>query len=67
VFLAHADWGIARATLSIFRPAVPTTLEGALYACAGIIMVLGAYHLGVRGPIVRHLRRRAALRVAQGP
>jgi len=67
VFLSHADWGIARATLSIYRPAVPTTVEGALYACAGIIVVLGVYHLGFRGPIVRHLRKRAALREPRGP
>jgi hypothetical protein len=67
VFLAHADWGIARATLSIYRPAVPTTVEGALYACAGIIVVLGVYHLGVRGPVVRHFQKRAALREPRGP
>ena len=58
VFLAHADWGIARATLSIYRPAIPTTAEGLAYACAGIAVVLAAYHLAIRGPIVRRLARR---------
>jgi hypothetical protein len=67
VFLSHVDWGIARATLSIYRPAVPTTAEGALYACVGIIVMLGVYHLAVRGPIVRVLRKRAALRDSRGP
>jgi len=60
VFLRHADWGIARATLTIYRPAVPTTLEGLLYAAVGIIVVLSAYYLLVRGPVVRALRRRSA-------
>ena len=57
VFLAHADWGIARATLSIYRPAVPTTGEGLLYAGAGMVVVLVAYHVFVRGPIARALAR----------
>jgi len=64
VFLSHADWGIARATLSIYRPAVPTTAEGLAYSALGIIFILGLYHLGVRRPIVRHLRRREAARLA---
>jgi hypothetical protein len=64
VFLAHADWGIARATLSIYRPAVPTTLEGAAYAAIGIVFMVGLYHLGVKRPIARHLRRRAEARTA---
>jgi hypothetical protein len=60
VFLAHMDRGIARATLSIYRPAVPTTMEGLAYAGIGIVTVLAVYHLGVRRPIARHLRKRAA-------
>jgi hypothetical protein len=63
-FAEHVDLGIARATLGVFRPAVPTTAEGFLYAGAGIVLVLAAYHLGVREPVARHLRRRAA---ARGP
>jgi len=61
-FLAHADWGIARATLSIYRPAVPTTAEGLLYAALGMILVLASYHLCVRAPIARHFRRREMAR-----
>ena len=64
VFFRHIDVGIARATLSIYRPAVPTTLEGLAYAGLGIILVMALYHLAVRRPIARHLRRRAELRAA---
>jgi len=62
VFAAKIDWAIARATWSIFRPAVPTTLEGLTYAFAGIVFALALYHLGVKAPIARALRRRAAAR-----
>jgi hypothetical protein len=64
VFVAHADWGIARATLRIFRPAVPTTLEGLAYALVGVVVVLTLYHVAVRMPVARHLRRRVAARSA---
>jgi len=60
VFAAHVDLGIARATWAIFRPAVPTTAEGFLYAGVGTVLVLAAYHLGVREPLARHFRRRPA-------
>jgi hypothetical protein len=62
VFLAHMDRGIARATLAIYRPAVPTTVEGFLYAGLGIIFILLVYNLAIRGPISRHLRKRQAAR-----
>ena len=60
VFAAHLDLGIAKATWSIFRPAVPTTAEGLVYAAAGMAAVLAAYHLGVREPVARRFRRKAA-------
>jgi len=60
VFIAHVDGGIARATLAIYRPAVPTTAEGLAYAAFGVVLVLALYHLAIRGPIVRHLRNRPA-------
>jgi hypothetical protein len=50
---------IARATMNIYRPAVPTTLEGFTYAALGIILVLSIYHLLVRAPIARHFRKRS--------
>jgi Protein of unknown function (DUF2937) len=64
VFLAHVDRGIARATLSIYRPAVPTTAEGFLYAGIGIVAVLAFYHLAIRRPIARHLQKKSAARAA---
>lgn len=67
VFAAHLDPGIARATWSVFRPAVPTTAEGALYAGAGMVLALAAYHLGLRGPVARRLRRGGAPRAAPRP
>ena len=36
VFLEHLDIGIAQATWSAYLPAVPTTLEGLLYALTGM-------------------------------
>ena len=66
MFAAHLDPGIARATCERFKPAVPTTAEGLVYAAAGMILVLAAYHLGVREPVARRLRRGAAARRAPG-
>jgi hypothetical protein len=60
VFAGHVDWGIARATWAIYRPAVPTTAEGFMYAGLGIIVVLALYHGAVRAPIAAHFRRKAA-------
>ena len=60
VFLRHADWGIAKATWAIYRPAVPTTPEGFMYAGLGMVLVLALYHLGIKAPIARRYRRRAA-------
>lgn len=67
VFLAHMDRGVARATLAIYKPAVPTTLEGFVYAGLGIILVLSIYHLAIRGPISRHLSGKAPPRAPVAP
>ena len=67
VFIRHLDPSIARATASIFRPAVPTTAEGAAYAVAGVALALGAYHLGIKYPVRRAWRARAARRAAAHP
>ena len=48
VFLRHLDLEIARATCAIYRPAVPTTLEGLLYALAGMLAFLALYHLVIK-------------------
>jgi hypothetical protein len=63
VFLRHLDPAIAHSTWVIFRPAVPTTVEGLVYALAGLLVLLAAYHLGVKltvGRIARARARRAA-------
>ncbi len=60
VFMRRLDPEIARATWSIFKPALPTTLEGLFYALAGVLVFLAVYHYGVRGPVCRAWRARAA-------
>lgn len=57
-FAAHLDVSIARATWAIFRPAVPVTAEGLMYALAGMIVALAIYHAGIRMPISRRIQRR---------
>jgi len=64
VFFAHLDRSIFGATLDIYRPAVPTTAEGALYAIAGIMVFLGVYHGCIRLPIATAVKARAARRAA---
>lgn len=56
-FARHADPQIVRATAAVFRPAVPTTLEGAIYAGVGMLTLLGLYHLGLR-TLLALVRRR---------
>ncbi len=68
VFFAHLDPAIARATWGIYRPAIPTTVEGLIYAMLGIIVILGLYHGLIRYPItvaVQARKNRPAL--TQGP
>lgn len=64
VFLRHVDNEIAQATWRIFQPAVPTTLEGALYAVLGVVTLLVLYHGLIRVPL-RHLRMARARRGPQ--
>jgi hypothetical protein len=59
VFLKDLDPGIARGTLAVFKPAVPTTLEGLVYAAAGTVAMLAFYHLGVKACARRLFRRRS--------
>jgi hypothetical protein len=64
VFLRHLDLPIARATWSAFRPGVPTTFEGLVYAAAGMGVLLALYYGAVRYPVTRAWRRRAERRLA---
>ena len=54
VFLRQLDWEIARGTGDIYKPAVPTTLEGMLYALVGVVVILTVYH-GLVAPLVRRV------------
>ena len=65
VFLRNVDSDIARATWQIFKPAVPTTVEGLVYAGIGMLVLLFVYHAGVRFPISRLARMRYVRREAQ--
>jgi hypothetical protein len=60
VFLQHVDSEIARATWTIYQPAVPTTLEGALYALLGMAVLLTIYYGLIKAPCSRVLARRRA-------
>ena len=48
LFVRHLDSEIARATAAIFKPAVPTTAEGLIYALTGMLVFLALYHFGVK-------------------
>lgn len=48
LFVRHLDSEIVRATAAIFKPAVPTTIEGLLYALTGMLVFLVLYHFGVK-------------------
>jgi hypothetical protein len=60
VFLAHVDPEIARGTWSIYKPAVPTTAEGLVYAGLGILIIWGIYYGLIRYPIAALLGRKRA-------
>lgn len=67
VFLRHFDADIAHATWAVFKPAVPTTFEGLVYAVAGMLVFVGLYHGGIKLPIVRIRRRVAAAKTRPAP
>lgn len=57
-FLRHVDTSIANATWEIYKPAVPTTVEGLVYALIGMFVLLGLYHAALRYPAIRLARAR---------
>ncbi len=63
-FVRHLDPAIVHDTWSIFLPAVPTTLEGVIYAAVGMVFLLGVYHGLVRYPVARVWQRRQARKLA---
>lgn len=58
IFARHLDVDIARNTWSAYKPAVPVTVEGLLYALSGMLLFLFIYHVGVKAPI-RLCRRKS--------
>jgi hypothetical protein len=62
VFLHHIDFSIAQATWGVFKPAVPTTVEGIVYAAGGMLLILALYHGAVRYPVRCAWRRRTERR-----
>lgn len=64
VFLRHLDLDIAHDTWAVFLPAVPTTLEGVMYAGVGMVLLLGLYHGLFRYPAARMWQRRQAAKQA---
>lgn len=67
VFFAQLDPSIARATFDIYKPAVPTTIEGLIYAVLGMLTFLGLYHGFIRYPLVKASGAGKAPAVVNGP
>ncbi|MES1168935.1 MAG: DUF2937 family protein [Oleiharenicola lentus] len=59
VFFRHLDLGIAQGTWAVFKPAVPTTLEGLVYALTGMLVFVLLYHGGLK-LLVGIVRRKPA-------
>jgi hypothetical protein len=64
VFARHLDHEIARGVADVFKPAVPTTLEGLVYAAIGMVVMVSIYHFGLRYPVRAVARRRRAQQAA---
>ncbi len=58
IFLRHVDLTIAHATWAVFKPAVPTTVEGLVYALLGMLVLIVIYHFGIKYPVNRFRVRR---------
>jgi hypothetical protein len=56
VFFKHLDSGIVQDTYNSFEPGLPLTLEGGVYALAGLLLAIGLFRLlsgCLRGIFVR--------------
>lgn len=62
VFVRHADPEIAARTWEAFKPAVPVTMEGFVYAAAGMLLALALYQVAVAWPLRVAARRWRAKR-----
>jgi hypothetical protein len=50
VFLSNVDPSIAARTWEVFKPAVPVTPEGFVYAAAGMLLALALYQVAIAWP-----------------
>lgn len=66
VFMSHVDHDIAARTWEVFRPAVPVTAEGFVYAAVGMLLALGIYQLAVAWPARVLMRRWKKPELAKG-
>lgn len=57
VFLRHVDADIAARTWEVFKPAVPVTAEGFVYAAVGMLLALSVYQLAIAWPARALIRR----------
>ncbi len=58
VFMANLDMDIASGTWAVFKPAVPVTLEGLVYAAVGMVLALVIYQGAIVAPCRAIARRR---------
>lgn len=58
VFMAKLDMDIASGTWAVFKPAVPITLEGLIYAGVGMVLALVIYQGAIVAPCRAIARRR---------
>lgn len=58
VFMANLDLDIASGTWAVFKPAVPITLEGLIYAAVGMVLALVIYQGAIVAPCRVIARRR---------
>lgn len=66
IFIRHLDSNLFAALE--FRPGLPLTLEGAVYALVGIVLGLGLYHLFRTLPVrlVRGPKKKTAQKISSG-
>lgn len=66
VFIRHVDADIAARAWEVFKPAVPVTAEGFVYAAVGMVLALGIYQLAVAWPARALIRRWKKPELAKG-
>lgn len=57
IFLHQLDREIASGTWAVFRPAMPVTMEGLIYAAIGLLLIFTLYYGAIKIPL-RHILSR---------